>query len=259
MIYGTKHQNCRYPRPYRREYLRENQVFPSLFKVSRVRGSQFIALALLRYSHIYIDFIESFRYLSCMKKKTDLTKSEQILSAIFLIRGQRVILDTDLAAIYGISTFRLNEAVKRNRERFPDDFMYQLTKQEVRNLISQIAISSLPQGKNLRSQIATSSWGGRRSLPYVFTEHGAIMAANLLNSDRAVQMSVFVVRAFVRMRALLTDNRKLSEELKKLERKLTKRLDVHELAIVDVLRRVMRLLDPPEVPAPEKPPIGFQT
>lgn len=193
-----------------------------------------------------------------MKNKSALVKLEDITHRIFIIRGQRVILDSDLAKIYGVKTKSLNLAVKRNAAKFPADFMYQLTKQEVRNLRSQIAISSLPQGRNLRFQFETSSWGGRRSLPHVFTEHGAIMAANLLNSDRAVQMSVFVVRAFVRMRALLSDNRKLSEELKKLERKLTKRLDVHELAIVDVLRRVMRLLDPPEVPAPEKPRIGFR-
>jgi hypothetical protein len=206
-----------------------------------------------------------------MKNKSDLAKLEHITHRIFIIRSQRVILDSDLARIYGVPVKRLNEAVKRNRSRFPEDFMYQLTRLEARNLRSQIAMSSGPDGKNLRSQIATldkdknlrsqfatSSWGGRRHLPYVFTEHGAIMAANILNSERAVKMSVFVVRAFLRMRALLSENRVLAKELKKLEKKLTKRLDVHELAIVDVLRRIMRLLDPPEVPVPEKPPIGFR-
>ena len=178
-----------------------------------------------------------------MKNKSDLAKLEHITHRIFIIRSQRVILDSDLARIYGVPVKRLNEAVKRNRSRFPEDFMYQLTRLEARNL---------------RSQFATSSWGGRRHLPYVFTEHGAIMAANILNSRRAVKMSVFVVRAFLRMRALLSENRVLAKELKKLEKKLTQRLDVHELAIVDVLRRIMRLLDPPEVPVPEKPPIGFQ-
>lgn len=184
-----------------------------------------------------------------MKKNTALTKPEQIINNILLIRGQRVILDADLAKLYGIPTFRLNEAVKRNRTRFPEDFMYQLTRQEVRNLTSQIAISSLKHG-------------GRRSSPYAFTEHGAIMAANILHSEWAVEMSVFVVRAFVKMRSLLSSNKRLAEDLKKLERKLTGRLDAHEIAIVDVLRRLIKLLEPrPTPPLPEakpKGPIGFQ-
>lgn len=178
-------------------------------------------------------------------KKTELKKSEQILSAISFIRGQRVILDADLAWVYGVKTKSLNLAVKRNSAKFPDDFMFRLTRKE---------------HEALRFQIETSkkTRGGRRYLPYAFTEHGAIMAANILNSSHATQMSIFVVRAFIKMRSFLSDNKKLAEELIKLERKLTKRLDVHELAIVDVLRRIMRLLDPPEVPAPEKPPIGFR-
>lgn len=184
-----------------------------------------------------------------MKNKTDLKKLEQITHRIFIVRGQRVILDSDLAEIYGVPVKRLNEAVKRNRERFPDDFLYQLTRQEVRNLRSQFAtLSKKGHGQH------------RKYLPYVFTEHGAVMAANILNSKRAVQMSIFVIRAFIRMRALLTDNHKLAKELKKLEKKLIQRLDVHELAIVDVLRRVMRLLEPPpEEPEPEKPQIGFHS
>jgi hypothetical protein len=105
---------------------------------------------------------------------------ENIGSLIRTIRGQKVILDSDLARIFGVQTFRFNEAVKRNRERFPDDFLFQLTREEHSNLISQIAISS--------------SHGGRRKLPYAFTENGAIMAANVLNSPEAVRMSVFVVR-----------------------------------------------------------------
>ncbi len=182
-----------------------------------------------------------------MKKKASRIKPGQILNTIFFIRGQRVIPDADLAKIYGIPTHRLNEAVRRNKARFPEDFMYQLTKQEVRNLTSQIAISSLRHG-------------GRRFLPNVFTEHGAIMAATILNSERAVEMSVFVVRAFVRMRALLSSNKGLAEELKRLEKKLTGRLDVHETAIVDVLRRLIKLLEPlPDEPdSKPKGPIGFQ-
>jgi len=112
----------------------------------------------------------------------------------------------------------------------------------------------------LKSQIATSSLGhgGKRKLPWVFTEHGAIMAANVLNSPRAVQMSVFVVRAFVKMRAVLSDNRELARKLAALEKELKERLGVHEAAIVTILQRVMDIIDPPALPAPPKKGIGFQ-
>jgi hypothetical protein len=169
---------------------------------------------------------------------------DDIGSMIRTIRGQKVILDSDLARIFGVPTYRFNEAVKRNRDRFPDDFLFQLTREEQLNLISQIAISS--------------SHGGRRKLPYAFTENGAIMAANVLNSPEAVRMSVFVVRAFVQMRDLLGGTKELARQLADLEKKLTARLDVHESVIVDVLRRVMEILDPP--PPPPEPPkrrIGF--
>ena len=169
---------------------------------------------------------------------------DDIGSLIRTIRGQKVILDSDLARIFGVPTFRFNEAVKRNRERFPDDFLFQLTREEHSILISQIAISS--------------SHGGRRKLPYAFTENGAIMAANVLNSPEAVRMSVFVVRAFVQMRDLLGGTKGLARQLADLEKKLTARLDVHESVIVDVLRRVMEILDPPPLPPePPKRRIGF--
>ncbi len=163
---------------------------------------------------------------------------------IYEIRGQKVMLDSDLARVYEIPTFRLNEAVKRNRERFPDDFVFQLTRQEVANLISQFAISS-------------SRHGGRRRPPYALTEHGAIMAATVLNSPRAVQMSVFVVRAFVKMRGLLTDTRKLARKLAALEKELKERLGVHEAAIVTILQRVMDIIDPPVHTEPPSKQIGF--
>jgi hypothetical protein len=129
-------------------------------------------------------------------------------------------------------------------ERFPDDFIFQLTLEELVNLKYQIGTSS--------------SHGGKRKLPYAFTENGAIMAANVLNSPEAVRMSVFVVRAFVQMRDLLGGTKELARQLADLEKKLTARLDVHESVIVNVLRRVMEILDPP--PLPPEPPrrrIGF--
>ena len=176
--------------------------------------------------------------------KSVMTVVADISSLIRTIHGQKVILDSDLARVFGVPTFRFNEAVKRNRERFPDDFLFQLTREEHSNLISQIAISSLH--------------GGRRKLPYAFTENGAIMAANVLNSPEAVRMSVFVVRAFVQMRDLLGGTKELAKQLAALEKKLTDRLDGHEVAIIEVLRRVMDILDPP--PPPPEPPrheIGF--
>ncbi len=124
--------------------------------------------------------------------------------------------------------------------------MFRLTGKEYEVLTSQFAISK-------------SGRGGRRTLPYVFTEHGAIMAANILNSKRAVQMSVFVVRAFVKMRSFLRDNRELSRKLSELERELKKRLNVHETAIVGILQRIMVLIDPPALPEPKRRPIGFGT
>ena len=155
-----------------------------------------------------------------------------------------------MAQIYGVPVKRLNEQIKRNPRRFPNDFAFRLTSQEVESLRSQIAtLNKMGRGQH------------RKYIPYAFTEQGAIMAANVLNSVTATRMSVFVVRAFVKMRAMLSSDKGLAEELKKLESKLTGRLDAHEMAIVDVLRRLIKLLEPrPEQTTPEKPkgPIGFQ-
>jgi phage regulator Rha-like protein len=194
------------------------------------------------------------------KPSTKLT-TDQLGQLIYEIRGERVMLDSDLASIYGVETKALNRAVKRNRSRFPKDFVFQLSENEWKNLKYQIGTSSSNRKyQSLRYQIGTSSLshGGRRSPPYVFTEHGAIMAANVLNSRRAVQMSVFVVRAFLKMRALLGDKRELAEKLAALEKELKKRLDVHEAVIVTILQRVMDIIDPPVLPPPPpKPHIGF--
>ena len=168
---------------------------------------------------------------------TSRRKIAQLESAIYLIRGQRVMLDADLAMIYGVTTKRLNEQVRRNISRFPEDFAFQLTAEEL---------------ANLRSQIATSSFhGGRRYRPWVFTEHGAIMLASVLNSDIAAQASVRVVRAFVRLREMVAANAQLAAKLEEMER----RLDSHDEAIVDLFAALKQLLEPPE--PPKRREIGF--
>ncbi len=141
-----------------------------------------------------------------MQGSEETDKTPPIERMIMTVRSQRVILDADLASLYGIPTKRLNEQVRRNMDRFPPDFAFILTNEEVTNLRSQIATSSWQVN---RSQFTTASHGGRRYRPYVFTEHGAIMAANILRSKRAIQMSVFVVRAFIRMRQILIEQRSL--------------------------------------------------
>jgi hypothetical protein len=191
-----------------------------------------------------------------MTEKPEKYEAQAIEQMIFTIRGQKVILDVDLAHIYGVPTKRLNEQVRRNADRFPPDFAFILTDQEVTNLRSQFATSSY---EHIRLKFTTTSHGGRRYRPNVFTEHGAIMAANVLRSKRAIQMSVFVVRVFIRMRQILVAQKDLARKLTELEKKLTARLDVHETAITEVLRQIMRLLGPPPEPEPEPPKkrIGF--
>jgi hypothetical protein len=163
---------------------------------------------------------------------------EAITGRILLLRGHRVMLDADLAALYGIPTGRLNEAVRRNLARFPVDFMFQLTNQELAALRSQIAISNTGRG-------------GRRYAPYAFTEHGAIMAANVLASPRAIEMSVYVVRAFVRLREIIGANKELARKLDELERKLA----THDQAIAGLIDAIRELMSPPE--STRKRRIGF--
>ena len=128
--------------------------------------------------------------------------AERVVRQIFLIRGQKVMLDADLAELYQVPTKRMNEQVRRNLARFPEDFMFQLNAQET---------------ENLRSQFATSSWGGRRYLPFVFTEHGVAMLASVLNSKRAVQMSILIIRAFVKLREMLATHKDLAARMAKIE------------------------------------------
>ena len=180
-----------------------------------------------------------------MRKRKAISSVEPVASLIRLIRRQRVIVDADLAKVYGVTTTRLNQQVWRNAKRFPNDFAFRLTVDEFAGLMLQIATS-----KNGR--------GGRRKRPLVFTEHGAIMAANVLNSPRAVQMSVFVVRVFVKMREALAQNRQLAAKLADLERRLTDRFNVHEKAIVHILDEIKKLMQPPPpLPEPKRCEIGF--
>ena len=181
-----------------------------------------------------------------MSKSSKKLTTDQLGRLIYEIRGERVMLDSDLASIYGVETKGLNRAVKRTRDRFPKDFVFQLAGDESELLRRQIGILKTGRGQH------------RKYLPHAFTEHGAIMAANVLNSARAVQMSVFVVRAFLKMRALLGDKRELAQKLASLEKDLKKRLDVHEAVIVTILQRVMDIIDPPLTLQPPKPRIGFR-
>lgn len=174
-----------------------------------------------------------------MPKRDALIPAERIERAILLIRGQKVLLDADLAELYGVTTSRLNEQVKRNRQRFPEDFMFRLTAQEFKKLMSQIATSS-------------SRWGGRRKLPLVFTEHGAVMAANVLNSPTAVAASIEVVRAFVRLRQFLASHEELARKLDELEKKLGD----HDERFQMVFEAIRQLMAPP-APAVKKRRIGF--
>ena len=155
---------------------------------------------------------------------------EHIARSIVVFRGHKVLLDAELAALYGVSTKRLNEQVKRNAERFPEDFLFRLAAVEVEALN--------------RSQIATGSQRHRdpRFPPYAFTEHGAIMAATILNSPRAVEMSIYVVRAFVKLRDLLSSNRELARRFAQLETRLDKKLTEHDETIAAILSAIRQLM-----------------
>lgn len=166
-----------------------------------------------------------------------LVSIETIAQSILVLRGQRVILDSDLARLYGVDTRAFNQAVKRNLDRFPSDFMFRLTDEEFGNLRSQ--------------NVTSSEWGGRRYPPYAFTEHGAVMAAMILKSGRAVEVSVYVVRAFIRLRELLATHTELSQKLAELE----SRVDGHDEQIAALMEAIRQLLAPPSTPERR---IGFR-
>ena len=176
-----------------------------------------------------------------MKTGKDIIPNERIEDQIHTVRGKRVMLDADLARLYGVTTKRLNEQVRRNADRFPEDFAFKLENHDVASLRSQIATSNeLSRGH-----------GGRRYQPWVFTEHGAIMAASVLNTPRAVEVSVFVVRAFVKLRELSMAHKEIRQKLDELEHKVAG----HDQAIAGLINAIRELMTPP---APKKKrPIGF--
>ena len=168
---------------------------------------------------------------------TKLIPQEVIERKIFMVRGRRVMFDSDLAALYRVSTFNLNKAVKRNRERFPEYFMFQLSLDEFKSLRFQIGISKTGRG-------------GRRYLPYVFTDYGIAMLSSVLRSKRAIQVNIAIIRVFVKLRQILTTHKELADKLSELERKIEKH-DTEIQVIFDAIRQLMS--------APEKPQkrIGF--
>jgi hypothetical protein len=156
---------------------------------------------------------------------------EVVATRILVVRGKKVMLDRDLAKLYEVKTKELNKAVKRNRDRFPEDFMYHLTKEEV---------------VNLKFQIGTSSWGGLRKLPYVFTEQGVAMLSTVLHSKRAIHVNIQIMRAFVKLRELLLTHKELADKIEELERKY----QLHETDIQVIFTTIKKLLEPP----PDEPP-----
>ncbi len=173
------------------------------------------------------------------KKETALTiPDEIIMSQIYYIRGQKVMLDSDLAELYQVDTKQLKRQVKRNTDRFPKDFMFELTQQEF---------------NNLRSQFGTSSWGGTRYLPMAFTEHGVLMLSSVLNSPKAVKVNIQIMRIFTRVREMLTDNTELRLAIEKLERKTENNTQNIEM----VFKYVDELMEKQASPKPRKA-IGFK-
>jgi hypothetical protein len=184
---------------------------------------------------------------------------DRIEQAILVIRGQRVILDSDLAKLYGVSTKALNQAVKRNADRFPGDFAFQLNAAEVGNLRSQVVTSSSGPVESIesnlnRSQFVTGSQKHRdpRFRPWAFTEHGAVMVASVLNSKRAVEVSIYEVRAFVKLREMLGTHKALAQKLDELERQV----ESHDSHIRSLFEAIRQLMEPAR---PKSRRIGFRT
>lgn len=166
------------------------------------------------------------------KKNATPIPLERINQSILILRGHKVLLDADLASMYGVATKVLLQAIKRKASRFPEDFMFRLTTAEWSALRSQIVTSS-------------SEHGGRRYAPYAFTEQGVAMLSSVLNSERAVSVNIEIMRAFVRMREMLVSNKELARQLKELETRVNRKLDTHDQSIAGILNVIRQLMNPP--------------
>ncbi len=182
-----------------------------------------------------------------MNSKNSLTTTpdEVVMNKIYLIKNQKVMIDVDLAELYGVETKRVNEQVKRNIDRFPEDFMFQLTEREF---------------ENLKSQFATSSWGGTRKLPFVFTEQGVAMLSSVLNSPKAIQVNIQIMRIFTRIRQMLTDNTELRLAIEKLEKISIKNTKSIELVFqyIDELTERQDLNERKQIRSQPRNPIGYK-
>ncbi len=177
-------------------------------------------------------------------KSASLVPVEIIQNKIYLVRGRKVMLDRDLAELYGVETRRLNEQVKRNLKRFPLDFMYQLTKEEAENWMSQFAISNKERM-------------GIRKMPYVFTEQGVAMLSSVLNSDRAIEINIQIMRVFTELRAMMASHKDLARKIEDLERKFQEKFQEHDKKIVLVFNAIKDLLADKKEAAKKRGPLGF--
>jgi len=185
---------------------------------------------------------------------------EILISKIYFIRGKKVMFDKDLAELYGVQTKVLNQAVKRNIARFPEDFMFKLNNREAkiwydrysRSQIVTLEKNNPVQIQSLKSQFVTSSWGGVRKYPTVFTEQGVAMLSSVLKSEQAIEMNIQIIRTFTKLREILSENKKLAEKIEELERKYDKKIG-------DIFTVIKYLTTEKEKPTPEPPrrPIGF--
>ncbi|MGH2645229.1 MAG: ORF6N domain-containing protein [Chitinophagaceae bacterium] len=177
------------------------------------------------------------------EKKTVMLADEAVISKIYAIRRQKVMLDRDLAAMYNVTTGNLNKAVKRNLKRFPEDFMFQLTDGEFKDLMFRNGISSQPEGKAV--------WGGTRKMPYAFTEQGVSMLSSVLNSDIAIEVNIRIIRIFTKLREMVSTHKDILLKLEQLERKVT----THDEDIKMIFKALKQLLNPPQEPRRK---IGFR-
>lgn len=175
-------------------------------------------------------------------KQLSVIPDEVVINKIYIIRNEKIMLDSDLAELYGVETKRLNEQVKRNIDRFPEDFMFQLTE---------------PEFENLKSQIATSNWGGRRTLPYAFTEHGVLMLSSVLKSDLAIKVNIQIMRVYTKVRNMLSTHKDLLLKFEQLETKLADHND--KIMLIFEYLKQFEEAKQKELEQKERPKIGYKT